>query len=250
MRVTDEAIHRIKQLIARGELSPGDRLPPEKELAAQLGLSRSSLREAVRALALLRVLDVRRGDGTYVTSLQPQLLLGTISYAVELFEVHTLVELFEVRRVLEPAATAMAAARITDEQLSELRNCLVRMDQLTDPEEFVAADVEFHHRVVQAAGNATLASLVESFSRRTARARVWRLASVAGVPEWTRSQHAAIYRALADRDTQMALAAETMHVAEGEVWLRRYLDTRPSAADDVEHQTSDESTVDTLRCPS
>ena len=69
--VTDEAIERIKSMIVSGELQPGDRLPREDELAAELGLSRSSLREAVRALALVRILDVRQGDGTYVTSLSP-----------------------------------------------------------------------------------------------------------------------------------------------------------------------------------
>ena len=71
MAVTDEAILKIKEMIRSGDLKPGDRLPPEKELGEALGLSRSSLREAVKALEIIRVLDVRRGDGTYVTSLNP-----------------------------------------------------------------------------------------------------------------------------------------------------------------------------------
>src|SRR5262245_48960983 len=75
MAVTDEAIEKIKGMIVSGALRPGDRLPKESELAADLGLSRNSLREAVRALSLIRILDVRQGDGTYVTSLDPQLLL-------------------------------------------------------------------------------------------------------------------------------------------------------------------------------
>ncbi|MES2866630.1 MAG: GntR family transcriptional regulator, partial [Actinomycetota bacterium] len=73
MAVTDEAIEKIKAMIVSGELSPGDRLPPEKELSERLGLSRNSMREAVKALEVIRVLDVRRGDGTYVTSLEPHL---------------------------------------------------------------------------------------------------------------------------------------------------------------------------------
>jgi GntR family transcriptional regulator, transcriptional repressor for pyruvate dehydrogenase complex len=73
--VTDEAIDRIKEMIVSGELHPGDRLPREADLAERLGLSRSSLREAVRALALIHVLDVRQGDGTYVTSLEASRLL-------------------------------------------------------------------------------------------------------------------------------------------------------------------------------
>src|ERR1700720_197279 len=73
--VTDEAIEKIKSMIVSGTLRAGDRLPREADLAADLGLSRSSLREAVKALSLMNILDVRRGDGTYVTSLQPPLLL-------------------------------------------------------------------------------------------------------------------------------------------------------------------------------
>ena len=85
--------------------------------------------------------------------------------------------------------------------------------------------MEFHDRIVQAAGNATLASLVRGFSQQTTRVHVWRMAAVAGVPEWTRSQHEAIYRSLVGHDAQLALAIETVHVAESELWLRRYLES-------------------------
>ena len=81
MAVTDEAIDKIKEMIVSGELGPGDRLPKESDLADRLGLSRNSLREAVKALSLIHVLDVRQGDGTYVTSLDPRLLDGIIWHA-------------------------------------------------------------------------------------------------------------------------------------------------------------------------
>ena len=84
MAVTDEAIGKIKDMLIRGELKAGDRLPPEKELSERLGLSRSSLREAVKALELTRVLDVRRGDGTYVTSLDAKLLNKAVAFVVDL----------------------------------------------------------------------------------------------------------------------------------------------------------------------
>src|SRR5215469_13477810 len=120
MAVTDEAIEKIKGMIVSGALRPGDRLPKEADLAAMLGLSRNSLREAVRALSLIHVLDVRQGDGTYVTGLEPERLLEAVGFMVELRHDSSLLEVFEVRRMLEPAATAKAAERITAEQLAEL----------------------------------------------------------------------------------------------------------------------------------
>jgi DNA-binding GntR family transcriptional regulator len=84
--LTDKAIEQIRELIRSGALAPGSKLPPEQDLAAQLGLSRNLAREAVKALAVARVLEVRRGDGTYVTSLQPSLLLEGLGGAVELLQ--------------------------------------------------------------------------------------------------------------------------------------------------------------------
>jgi len=83
MALTDEAIERIKEMIVSGELRPGDRLPKEADLAERLGLSRNSLREAVKALSLIRVLDVRQGDGTHVTSLRPEVLLDTVGFVLD-----------------------------------------------------------------------------------------------------------------------------------------------------------------------
>src|SRR6202021_27337 len=124
MAVTDEAIEKIKGMITSGALRAGDRLPREADLAAELGLSRSSLREAVRALSLVNILDVRRGDGTYVTSLEPRLLLEALSFIVDFHRDDTVLEFLRVRRILEPAATAMAAERITKEESEGLRALL------------------------------------------------------------------------------------------------------------------------------
>ncbi len=84
-------------------------------------------------------------------------------------------------------------------------------------------DLEFHDRLVRAGGNGTLAALARSFCLQTVRVRVWRIAAVEGVGEWTRIQHEAIYRAVAAGDAQLALAAATVHVAEAELWVRRHL---------------------------
>src|SRR5205809_1895304 len=120
MAVTDEAIEKLRAMIVSGQLRPGDRLPREADLATTLGLSRNSLREAVRALSLIRILDVRQGDGTYVTSLDPQLLLEALSFVVDFHRDDTVLEFLAVRRILEPAATAMAAGRIAPAQLDAL----------------------------------------------------------------------------------------------------------------------------------
>ena len=103
----------------RASCGPGDRLPKEADLAERLGLSRNSLREAVKALSLIRVLDVRQGDGTYVTSLEPDLLLDALSFVVDFHRDDTVLQFLEVRRILEPAATAMAAERMTDEDIAQ-----------------------------------------------------------------------------------------------------------------------------------
>src|SRR5215467_14466771 len=124
--VTDEAIARIRELIVTGRWRPGDRLPREADLALELGLSRNSLREAVRALSLVRVLEVRQGDGTYVSSLEPDLLLETTGFVAHLLQDHTVLELFEVRRLLEPAAAALAAVRMDEGDRAALRTELER----------------------------------------------------------------------------------------------------------------------------
>src|SRR5919106_1597659 len=120
MSVTDAAIEKIKDMIVSGELHPGDRLPKEAELAQRLGLSRNSLREAVRALSLVRILDVRQGDGTYVTSLESDVLLEAMSFVVDLHQDRGVLHVLEARRVLEAAAAALAAQHITDDELAEL----------------------------------------------------------------------------------------------------------------------------------
>jgi GntR family transcriptional repressor for pyruvate dehydrogenase complex len=124
MSVTNEAILQIKQLIVSGGIKPGEKLPRESELAMRLGVSRGSLREAIRALTTLGVLHAWQGDGTYVTSLEPDLLFRSTGFVLELLEERTLPELLTVRRVPEPGATALAAARIGDLDLSRLRECL------------------------------------------------------------------------------------------------------------------------------
>lgn len=222
--VTDAAIDKIKQMILSGELTPGDRLPKEADLAERLGLSRNSLREAVRALALINVLDVRQGDGTYVTSLEPHLLLDTMSFVLDLHRDDTVIQFFEVRRILEPAATALATELMRDEDIEELRRILDSLPAQPTVEELVANDLEFHQRIARGSGNSVLCSFIESLSGPTTRARVWRGLTQEGAMEKTREQHTAIYEAIAARQPDVARSWATVHVAGVEAWLRKALD--------------------------
>ncbi|MEU8705714.1 FadR/GntR family transcriptional regulator [Streptomyces sp. NPDC048565] len=223
MAVTDEAIEKIKGMIVSGALAPGDRLPKESELAAELGLSRNSLREAVRALSLIRILDVRQGDGTYVTSLDPQLLLEALSFVVDFHRDDTVLEFLAVRRILEPAATAMAALRIGEEQLDALGAQLDALGPDPSVEALVAGDLEFHRSIVQHSGNSVLCSLLDGLSGPTTRARVWRGLTQEDAVSRTLHEHRAILAALRDRDPEAARSWATVHVASVEQWLRSTL---------------------------
>ncbi|UWF77350.1 MULTISPECIES: FadR/GntR family transcriptional regulator [Microbacterium] len=222
MAVTDEAIQKIKAMIVSGELGPGDRLPPEKELAERLGLSRSSMREAVKALEVIRVLDVRRGDGTYVTSLEPHLLLEAISFVIDMHDDDSLLELFAVRRILESQATGLAASNATAEAAAALQAEIASVDPATvSIDDLVAHDIRFHRDIVRMTGNSYLASLIESLSSQTVRARVWRGLTESGAVERTLSEHRAIAEAIAQHDAALATSLATAHIAGVERWLRQ-----------------------------
>lgn len=231
MPVTDEAIEKIKAMIVSGELRPGSKLPREPDLAERLGLSRNSLREAVKALSLIRVLDVRQGDGTYVTSLEPELLVDALSFVVDLQQDDTVLQFLEVRRILEPAAAAMAARVMPDESIAALGELLDRLDGDTSLESLIENDMEFHRRLAAGSGNAVLCSLIEGLSAPTARARLWRGRIEEGAVARAWQQHRAIYEAVAARQPDLAQAWATVHVGEVEQWLRGTLGGAASELD-------------------
>jgi len=223
MAVTDEAIDKIKDMIVMGELRPGDRLPKEADLAERLGLSRNSLREAVKALSLIRVLDVRQGDGTYVTSLEPTLLLDAMNFVVDFHRDDTVLQFFEVRRILEPAATAMAAQRMSDEEIRALKAVLDELDDDPSVDALVANDLQFHRTIAAGSHNSALCSLVENLSGPTTRARIWRGLTQEGAVDKTREQHTAICDAIEARQPEVARSWATVHIAGVEQWLRSTL---------------------------
>ncbi len=226
MTVTDHAIEQLREMIRSGAVKPGDKLPREPDLADRLGVSRNSLREAVRALTLLRILDVRQGDGTYVTELAADTLLAALSAVIDVHSDVTLLEVVQVRRMLEPAAVAIAATRIGASELSELEAILERITASSSIEELVSADFDFHRRIAAVAANAALAAILESLSGPTQRMRVWRGIDEAGALERTFAEHRAILDALREHDSELARSWATVHVAGVEDWLRAQIGAR------------------------
>jgi GntR family transcriptional regulator, transcriptional repressor for pyruvate dehydrogenase complex len=168
----------------------------------------------------VRILDVRQGDGTYVTSLDPSLLLDALSFVVDLHHEGSLLHLLEARRVLEGQAALLAAQRITDEQVQELRELLEAMPGCETVEEFVANDIAFHRAVAVASGNPVIAKLLESLSGQTVRARIWRGITEGGAIDRTIAEHRAIFDALEQRRPELAQSWMTVHLASVEAWLQ------------------------------
>jgi GntR family transcriptional regulator, transcriptional repressor for pyruvate dehydrogenase complex len=218
--LTEAAIERVRNLIMSGRLLPGQRLPAEAELSVELGVSRSSLREAVRGLVTAGVLDVRRGDGTYVTSLTPHLLLTGIGAAVELMQDDSVLDLLESRRLIEPAVTALAAERSTPSEHVEMRRHIDRLARASAHEDLIRHDTDFHAAVARSSGNAVLASLLTGLSSGTVRTRAWRGIMDADANHRTVEEHRAILAAIEARDPRRAEAAALLHVSSVESWLQ------------------------------
>ncbi|WP_182909866.1 FCD domain-containing protein [Microbispora sp. H13382] len=217
MGVIETAIDTIKQMIIDGRLRPGQKLPVEKDLAEQLGVARNTLREAVRALVAMRVLQTRQGDGTYVTSLSPGLLLDGMSFVADIHLDAGAGQFLHVRRILEAEATALAATRIPDTDLTHLGDLLDHAETIAahttiDHEKLVALDQDFHALITSHCGNAVLAAVIHNMSGRTVRARVWRGMSDPEAIHRTLREHRAVHRALLARDPDRARLHAALHV--------------------------------------
>jgi GntR family transcriptional repressor for pyruvate dehydrogenase complex len=221
---TEQAVAAIMDLLTSGELGPGDRLPTERDLALSLGVSRSTVREAIRGLEMMRVLQVRHGEGIFVTSLDAPLLLEAMGFAMQLVRDHEVVDLLELRAILEGAAAGLASARMTDDQWRKLLVRLEELDAASTADALLEADIAFHACIAAGAGNVVLASLLDTFSARTYRAR--HLNAGLGLEEAlarSRASHRRIYEAVIARDPEAARASASAHVANLAGWLRNVL---------------------------
>ncbi len=198
-----DAARSIQQMIVDGRLAPGQRLPPERELSELLGISRPTLRETIRSLVGLNILESRHGAGTFVAALDTATLLEPMQFVMALNE-RTIGELFEARLLLEPALAALAAQRATPGQAAAMRAAITGADP-------VEADVPLHRLVAEASGNALLTAMLESLSTlgRSSRSIT---AARPGVRRRTAEDHEAIVAAVERRDPDAARAAMTAHL--------------------------------------
>lgn len=216
-RVSDAVATTLEQRILEGSLKPGDRLPAERELAAELGVSRPSLREAIQKLASKGLLRSQQGGGTYVTGvlqasfLDPwQAMVGSYPNLRE--------DVLELRRTVEGQAAEWAAERATDADLLRLTQAFERLQEAADLPEIAtraAADIAFHQAIGEAAHNALIAHLsvvLLRLMRDSIELNLGELKDVAAAGRLLASQHAALYSAICERKPQAARAAAETHI--------------------------------------
>jgi DNA-binding FadR family transcriptional regulator len=207
----DQIAARVVALITERHLKPGDRLPPERELAQAMGVSRSSLREALRALSVLGVTEMRHGDGTYLSALDPEALMRPFGLVLALND-GQLQELFEARRVIEPGLAALAAERIDEPTLEALRACMHdSAEAVPDEDAFMRIDLELHGLIARAASNSVLWHVIGSISGMGLASRR-RTNPLPGLREQSVEDHREIVAALEARDPEAAAAAMLRHI--------------------------------------
>ncbi|MCX6549410.1 MAG: FadR/GntR family transcriptional regulator [Acidobacteria bacterium] len=161
---TEHVISHVRELIARGELRPGDRLPAERDLALQLSVSRPTIRAGLRALSAMGVIQSRHGSGTFIPDGPPTLGSEPLRFLAALHG-FSREEMYEARRVLEVSSAGLAADRATAEHVAAIAEEVASLfASIDDPQEFLVHDIRFHRAVAAASGNQILASLVEMVS--------------------------------------------------------------------------------------
>jgi DNA-binding FadR family transcriptional regulator len=222
---TGNVLYGIKKMITDGHLQAGSKLPNEKDLAEALGTSRGSLREGVRALCIMGVLETRQGDGTYVTSLDPSTLLSPMTFLVDLHTPANTGHLQTVRRILESEAAASAALRIGDDDLQEAERVLDSIENFIngvediDYDAVMEADISFHRIIARCSGNPALEALIDSLGNRTIRSRTWRAISDKGAVPSAQRDHRSILAALREHEPEHARLRMAIHLLNVEEFI-------------------------------
>lgn len=214
-RVFEGVAQQLQRLIVEGALKPGERLPPERELCARLGVSRGSLRDAIRMLELAGLVVPRQGEGTVVADLSPETVAAPIA-SMLVRKRELLAELLDVRRMIEPALAARAAERATPEDVARLEDVLRRQEEKVQRgEPTIGEDGEFHYQLALAARNGVVRSVLDVLMQLLRETRA-RSLQTPGRPRRSLEGHQRILEAIRRRDPGAAEAAVRRHLEEVE----------------------------------
>lgn len=210
--MAEQVVEQIRALITSGQLHPGDRLPAERELAKQLGISRPSIRAGLRMMVARGVLHARHGSGTYVADGPPSLDSEQLSLLAELHG-FTFDQMFEARQVLEVEVAGLAAERATHEHLANIAEEVTEMySALDDPQKYLIHDIRFHRAIGIASANPILATLVEMVSAVMYGRRRETIGRAHDFKESV-EMHQRIYRAIRSHKSDEARATMHEHLA-------------------------------------
>lgn len=220
-RVHEEVARQLEQLILR-KLRPGDKLPPERELASQLGVSRSSIRDAIRKLELIGLVEPRQGAGTVVRELSPDTLAAPLASVIT-HKRQMVSELLDFRKMLEPPLAGRAAGRATAGEVAEMEEILRRQERkLEEGELAVEEDTEFHYSIATASGNTVVLKILDVVMDMLRETRS-RSLQTEGRPQKSLAGHRRILSAIKRHDSQAAENAMRQHIRDVEKMVENKL---------------------------
>lgn len=213
-RLYEQIVNQIEKRIVAGELKIGDQLPSEKELAEQFGVSRTAVREAIKALREKRLVEIRPGRGTFITNDAPEAMRHSLGLLMKFGTANGIIHLVEVREILEPEIAALAAGRVTEEQISAMRGAIAVMDTALDNVDvFVEADLDFHLAMAEATQNPIIPLLMDSIIDMLREQRK-RTGVTRGGLERGQFHHKQILEAISRRDPDASRKAMQLHLKQ------------------------------------
>jgi GntR family transcriptional repressor for pyruvate dehydrogenase complex len=213
-RLYEQIVQQIEESILSGSLKTGEQLPAERELAQQFGVSRTAVREAVKALREKGLVEAFSGRGTFITNGTSQSIRQSLDRMLKIGHPEGSLQLAEVRAIIEPGIAALAATRIEESHLATMREAYAVMDRKRDdPQAYIEADLDFHLSLAEAAANPIILSLIDSIVVVLREQRI-RIFNVAGGPERGQFHHKRILEAVEQRDPVKAYEAMRAHLEQ------------------------------------
>lgn len=217
-KVYEEVAARLRRLIADGHLRPGDKLPPERELAQALGVSRTSVRDAIRALQMAGLLEPRQGEGTVVREVSPESIMAPLASAL-LTRRDLLADLMAVRKMIEPAMAREAARRATPDEIRQMEAILARQAAKIEAGGLaIDEDTAFHDMIARASRNQVVLKVIDVLMDLLREGRE-RSLQVRGRPQRSLRGHRQILEAIRRRDPEAAARAMLAHLEQIEETL-------------------------------